>query len=95
MTDATIGAGTAYSSGTSEFTSGVRWVVVAQSLVFSALLCRSLFVLLSFFRWPLHCLSCDLRPLITHLVFTNSSGITLELKVKFIGIQSNKCYDDR
>jgi hypothetical protein len=47
MTDATIGAGTAYSSGTSEFTSGVRWVLVAQSLVFCALLCRSLFVLFS------------------------------------------------
>jgi hypothetical protein len=95
MTDSNIGAGPAYSSGTSEFTSGVRWVFVAQSLVFCALLCRSLFVLLSFLRWPLHCLSYHLRHLITHLVFTSSSGITLYLKIKFIGIQNNKCYDDR
>jgi len=31
MTGATIGARTAYSSGTSEFTSGVSWVFIAQS----------------------------------------------------------------
>ena len=43
--------------------SGVR---VARSLVFSVMLCRPLFVLLSFFFWPLHCLFFfDLRLLIT------------------------------
>ena len=37
--------------------------------------CRSLFVLLSFFFWPLCCLSFDLRILITHLVSSNSSAM--------------------
>ena len=41
---------------------GVR---VAQSLVFYVVFCRSLFVLLSFFFWPLYCLSFDLRFQIT------------------------------
>jgi len=31
MMGATIGAGTAYSSGTSEFTCGLSWVFIAQS----------------------------------------------------------------
>jgi hypothetical protein len=44
-------------------------VCVTWSLVFCAMICRSLFVLLSFFFWPLHCLSLfDLRLLITPLV---------------------------
>jgi hypothetical protein len=37
MTGAYIGAETAYSSGTSEFTSSLSGVFVAQSLVFCAL----------------------------------------------------------
>ena len=53
-------------------------VCVARSLVFyiHVVFCRSLFVLLSFFFWPLTlcCLSFfDLRILITPLVFSNSS----------------------
>jgi hypothetical protein len=32
-------------------------VRVGRSLLFSVMLCRSLFVLLSFFLWPLHCQS--------------------------------------
>ena len=45
------------------------WAVhVAQSLL-SLVFCRSLFVLLYFFFWPLYCLSfCDLRLLIIPLV---------------------------
>jgi hypothetical protein len=51
--------------------SGVR---VALSLVFCVVFCRSLFVLLSFFFWPLYCLFVfDLRTLITPLVSSNSS----------------------
>ena len=42
--------------------SGVR---VARSLVFCVIFCRWLFVLLSFFVWPMRCLSFDLRVLIT------------------------------
>jgi hypothetical protein len=41
---------------------GVR---VARSLVLCVMFCRSLFVLLYFFFWPLCCLSFDLRILIT------------------------------
>ena len=45
------------------FFNGVR---VARSLVFCVMFCRSLFVLLSFFFWPLFFLSfLDLRTLIT------------------------------
>jgi hypothetical protein len=43
-------------------------VRAAQSLVFCVVFCRSLFVLLFFFFCPLHCLSFDLRLLITPLV---------------------------
>ena len=51
--------------------SGVR---VTRSLVFCVMFCRSLFVFLSFFFWPLCCLSCfDLRILITPLVSSNFS----------------------
>ena len=39
--------------------------------------CRSLFVLLSFYFWPLCCLSSDLQILITPLVTSNSSCKTL------------------
>jgi hypothetical protein len=42
-----------------------RSVRVARSLVFSIVFCRSLFVFLSFFFWPLYCLSLNLRILIT------------------------------
>jgi len=50
--------------------SGVRDV---QSLVFSVVFCRSLFVLLVFFFWPLYCLSFDLGLLIIRLVSSNFS----------------------
>ena len=33
------------------------WVLVAQSVVFWVVFCRSIFVLLSFFFWPVLCLS--------------------------------------
>ena len=48
----TIGAGTSNQISSPIF-SGVS---VAQSVVFCLMFCRSLFVLLSFFFWPLHCL---------------------------------------
>jgi hypothetical protein len=45
---------------------------IAWSLVFCAMFCRSLFVFLSFYFWPLYCLSFfDLRLLITPLVSSN------------------------
>ena len=51
----------------------VSGISVALSLVFCVVFWRWLFVLLSFFAWPLCCLSFDLRILITHLVSSNSS----------------------
>jgi hypothetical protein len=72
------GAGTAYPSRAPEFTpvfSGVR--VNTQSLDLYAhfcMFCRSLFVLLYFFFWPLCCLFFfDIQILITPLVSSNSS----------------------
>ena len=51
-------------------------VHVARSLVFCIMFYSSLFVLLSFFFWPLYCLSFfDLHVLITPLVSSNFSFI--------------------
>ena len=47
---------------------------VVRSFVFCVFFYRSLFVILSLFAWPLYCLSFfDLRIMIAHLVFSNSS----------------------
>lgn len=53
-------------------------VGVAQSLVFSAMFRRPLFVFLSFSLWPMYCLSF-LLPLITTLVSSNVSYIDVRL----------------
>jgi hypothetical protein len=47
------------------------------------MLCRSLFVLLSFFLWPMCCLSFELLILITHLVSSNSSYLVLSLITRY------------
>ena len=48
---------------------------VACSLVFCLVFCRSTFFLLSFFFWPLYCLSYfDIRFLVTPLVPSNNSS---------------------
>ena len=63
---ATCGAGTVYPFGALEFTPVFSVVRVARSLVFYVILCRLLFVLLSFFFCSLHCPSFfELRVLIT------------------------------
>jgi hypothetical protein len=52
----------------------VGWVRVARSVCFCVAFCRSLFVLLLVFFWPLCCLSfVDLRIFTTPLVSSNSS----------------------
>ena len=48
-------------------------VPVAQTFVFCVVFYRSLFVLSSFSCWTLHCLSLELRLLMTLLVFSNFS----------------------
>jgi hypothetical protein len=65
-TGATSGAGTAYTSGAPEFTPGFKLGSCYWIFSFICMLCRSLFVLFSYFFWPLCCLSSfDLRILIT------------------------------
>jgi len=56
---ATGGAGNVYPYGAPVFNPGLHCVPVAQSLVFCVVFCRSFFVLLYFFFWPLFCLSFD------------------------------------
>jgi hypothetical protein len=53
-------------------------VRVTRSLVLCVMFCRSLFVFLTFFFWPLCCLTFfDLRNMITPLVSSNSSCICI------------------
>jgi hypothetical protein len=60
-------------TGVSVFTLSCRGVAFVQSLVFCAVFCKSLFVLLSFLFWPLYCLSFHLRVLVTIVVSPNCS----------------------
>ena len=54
-------------------------VLVARSLFFCAMFCRSLFVLLSSFCWPLCCLFFfDLRILITPLISSHFKTLTFD-----------------
>jgi hypothetical protein len=65
-TGATSGTGTAYASEAREFNPGFSGVRVARHFVFCVAFCRSSFVLLPFFYWPLCCLPFfHLRILIT------------------------------
>ena len=56
-TGATCVSWTAYPSRTPDFIPVVSGVRVVRSSIFCVMFCRSLFVLLSFFYWSLHCLS--------------------------------------
>ena len=58
-------------------------VRVTRSLILCAMLCRSLFVLLSLFLWPICCLSFEWLILITHLVSSNSSYLVLSLITRY------------
>ena len=61
-------AGTVYLSGEPKFTPGFQRCSCYSIYSFMCMLCRSFFVLLSFFFWPLYCLSFfDVRILITSL----------------------------
>ena len=57
-------------------------VHVALSLGLCVVFCRSLFTLLSYFCWPLFCLSFNLLILITPLVFSNSSNFSQVSKTR-------------
>ena len=72
-TGATSGAGTTYPSRAHEFTPGFQWGSCYSTLSFMCMFCRSLFVILYFFLWPLYCLFFfDLMNLITPYVSSNS-----------------------
>ena len=58
-------------------------VRVTRSIILCAMLCRSLFVLLYFFFWPMCFLSFDLLILITPLVSANSSYLVLLLITRY------------
>jgi hypothetical protein len=89
---ATSGAETAYPSGAHEFTLVFSGVRVARSSVSCVVFCRSLFVLLSFFFWPLCCLYFDLRILNTHFgilklfLLVISCNIAITLFYLFIAV---------
>ena len=58
-------------------TSGFQWDSCYSIFSFMCMFCRSLFVFLYIFFWPVYCLSFfDLRVLITPLVSSNSSLLT-------------------
>ena len=70
MKGATSEAGTTFLSGAPEFTPSF-YPIFSLMCMF----CKSIFVLLYFFFWPLCCLSFDLRILTISLVSSNSSYI--------------------
>ena len=81
-TGVTSGAGTAHSSGAHEVTPG--FLCGSCNLIFSfiCMLCRSLFVLLYFFFWPLCCLFFfDIRILIAPLASSNFSYMSRKTKL--------------
>ena len=60
------------------------WGSCCSIFVFCVMFCRSLFVLSSFFFWPLCCLSFfDLLILITPLVTSNSSCTWIKIKYAY------------
>jgi hypothetical protein len=66
--------------------SGVR---VIRSIVFCVMFCRTLFILLSFFCWPLCCLSfLDLRDMITSLRYLQTL-LTIDYVVEHCNIIFN------
>jgi hypothetical protein len=70
-------------------TPGFQWGSCYSIFSFMCNVCKSLFVLLSLFFWPLFCLSFNLRILITHLVSSNSLFIFWNKKKKKITSQHN------
>jgi hypothetical protein len=72
-----------------EFIPGCQWGSCYSIFSFICMFCRSLFVLLYFFFWPLYYLFFDIRILITPLVSSNSSYY---LMIIFISFNWEKTY---
>ena len=65
-----------------------------RSLVLCVMICKSLFVLLSFFFWQLCCLFFDLCIMITPLVSSSPSYMSLHWNT-FSWLQANHCMSSR
>ena len=64
--------------------------VLLKSSVFCVVFCRPLFIILSFFAWPLHCLPFfDLWPPITLLASTNFSYLLTYTRTTMLSQLSN------
>ena len=74
-TDATSRAGIAYPSKAPVFTSVLLGFLSLNIYVVCVVLCRSLFVFLAPFLWPLYCLSFNKRFLNTSLVSSSFSQL--------------------
>jgi hypothetical protein len=83
-------ARTAYPSGAHDFTPGFKWGSCYSIFSFMRMFCRSLFVLLYFFFWPLCCLfflrfTALITPLLALSVvdhgFEPRSGLTKNYKI--------------
>jgi hypothetical protein len=86
-TGATSRRGTAYPSEALEFILGLQWRPCYSIYSFMCMFCRSLFVLVSFFFWPLcRLFYFDLRILSTPLVSLNSSYNHLILSPRHVFI---------
>ena len=82
---ATSGAGTTYPSGAHAFIPIFSVVHVAQTLAHCVVFCKSYFVFLFFFYWPLYFLFYfDSRLLITPLVFSKYSYANYIIKYNII-----------
>ena len=87
MTGVTSGVGTAYPFAAPEFTPGFEWGSCCSIFSFICMFCRSLFVLLSFFFWPLCCLFFfDIRIMIVPLISSNSSYHYYLIAISFLFI---------
>ena len=95
-TGAISGAVTAYPSGAPGFTPGFQWGSCYSIFSFICMFCRSLFVLLYCFFWPLCCMFFfDIRILIAPLVSSNSSRPPLYSNYSIIYDMGNITIDTR
>jgi hypothetical protein len=73
-----------------EFRRVLRGIRAAQSSVFCVVFCRPLFIILSFFAWPLHCLPFfDIWLPITLLASTNFSYLLTYTRTTVLSFHCN------
>ena len=82
----TSGAWTAYTSGSHEFTPSFSGVYIVRSFVVCVVLCRSMFLLLSFFFG--HCIACP-SSFVVYVVFCRSLFLLLSFFGHCLACPSN------